>query len=282
MEDERLESFILIFRDRSSLEAWKANISSFVALHQQVVPTQNGSRSTSTPDIEEFGTGTGNASKAMRMLSGSTATTSSSAERDSLLNGTGSIRSSSTSQGSMMGGPMGRLGMNHKLSTLGEDEELYSTYDSSPTGLVSPHLSSGPSNSLTPIPHPPMDLILVISLPPPSSAPSTAALKNRVIKTTLDFVIASLGPKDRLSFATFEVGVGGRVRKTPFLSVGKPQSRGRLVKFINDIGSGNDPHEGHGLEDEFLVRGAKDEKTDVVTAVNHGELFDNCTITLHK
>lgn len=251
MEDERLESFILIFRDRSSLEAWKANISGLVAMHQ--LAAQSSHRS-AVADVEEFGNGT-NGNKAMRMLSGSTATTASSLDRDSLLNG--SVRSSSTSHGSMMGQSMGRMAMHNKLSPLGEDEELYSgmsPYDTSPTGLVTPHVSSGPSNSLTPIPHPPMDLILVISLPPPTSTPSTAALKNRVIKNTLDFVLASLGPKDRISFVTYEVGTGGRVRKTPFLCAGRAQSRARLLTFINEIGSGRD-----GTGDEFLVRGAKEE-----------------------
>ena len=154
-----------------------------------------------------------------------------------------------------------------KLSPLGEDDELYSAaspYGSSPTGFVTPHLSAGPSNSLTPIVHPPLDLILVVSLPPPTAVPSTAQLKQRVIKNTLDFVLSSLGPKDRLSFVTFEVGPGGRVRKTPFLSLGRGQSRTRLQAFINQIG------EAESLTDEFLVRGAKEEKTDVVTAVNHG------------
>ena len=269
MEDERLESFILIFKDRSSLEAWKANISGFVAMHQQATqaPVFSPRGPGPTPDVEEFG----GASKAMRMLSGSTGTTSSSADRDSLLNGNGSIRSSSTSHGSMVGPPAARMAMHHKLATLGEDE-LYSPnshYNSSPTGLVTPHLSSGPSNSLQPIPHPPLDLILVVSLPPPNATPSTAALKSRVIRTTLEFVLASLGLKDRLSLVTFEVGVGGRVRKTPFLCIGRTHSRDRLLKFIGDIGVSRTEGQEDG-DDEFLVRGAKEEKTDVVTAVNHG------------
>ena len=272
MEDEKLESFILIFRDRSSLEAWKANISSFVAMHQQSDRSNYGShsRSAPTPDIEEFGTGTGSASKAMRMLSGSTG--SSSHDRDSLLNG--SIRSSSTSQ-SLMSPPAGRMALHHKLSPLGEDEEMY-PYSSSPTGLVAPHLSSGPSNSLTPVAHSPMDLILVMSLPPPTSAQSTANLKARVIRETLEFVIASLGPKDRLSLVTFEVGVGGRVRKTPFLSVGRGQSRNRLLQFVNDVGTERDGQ----ADDVFLVRGSKEDKTDVVTAVNHGTSITICLFTV--
>jgi hypothetical protein len=279
MEDERLESFILIFKNRSSLEAWKANISGLVAMHQQATQTQMFSPNRPTPptaDVDEFGGNSNN--KAMRMLSGSTGTTSSSADRDSLLNGNGSIRSSSTSHGSVMGPPAARMAMHHKLAPLGE-EELYSPnshYNSSPTGLVTPHLSSGPSNSLQPIPHPPIDLILVVSLPPPNSTPSTAALKSRVIRTTLDFVLASLGPKDRLSLVTFEVGVGGRVRKTPFLGIGRVQSRERLLKFISSIGVQRNDGQEDG-DDEFLVRGAKEEKTDVVTAVNHGMFLLVCS-----
>ena len=78
------------------------------------------------------------------------------------------------------------------------------------------------------------------------------------------FLLASLASKDRLSLVTFEVGMGGRVRRTPFLSVGKPGSRQRLSKFIEDIGRREE------FGDEFLVRGSSDEKTDVVTAVNNG------------
>lgn len=256
MEDE-LASFILIFKERSSLESWKTNIQALVNMFQM----QNGipppAQQPQRPlDMEEFG----GSAKAMRMLSGSTQTTVSTV--DSLLNGSSrSTLSSSTSHGSMM--PSRTQIYNNKLTTLGEDDEL-SSYESS-TNLVSPYTSSGPSNSLTPLPHPPVDLILIISLPPPSAVPSTAQLKIRVIKTTLDFLVASLAKKDRLSLVTFEVGNAGRVRKTPFLNLGKAQSRQRLDKFIDELGLRLEEN-----QDEFLVRGSKDEKTDVVTAVNHG------------
>jgi len=255
MEDE-LASFILIFKDRSSLEAWKNNIQSLVSMFQQQnAPAHPQPQEPARPlDMEEFG----GSSKAMRMLSGSTGTSGST--MDSLLNGSArSTMSSSTSHGSLV--PQ-RLQMQNKLSTLGEDDEL-SNYDS-PTGLVTPYTSAGPSNSLSPVPHPPIDLILVVSIPPPTAVPSTAQLKVRVIKTTLDFILASLAQKDRLSLVTFEVGVAGRVRKTPFLAVGKPQSRARLAKFIDELGRVEE------TQDDFLIRGSKDEKTDVVTAVNHG------------
>ncbi|KAI0002142.1 Pleckstrin homology domain-containing protein [Russula compacta] len=257
MEDERLDSFILIFKDRSSLETWKASV-------QSLVLQVHGPRRENDPpplDMEEFG----GSAKAMRMLSGSTGTSTSTAE-SSLLHGSGrSTLSSHTSYGSSVVNHGYHSSATGKLSPLQEDEAP-SHYSSGP--LYAPHMSAGPSNSLAPLPHPPLDLILVISLPPIHSLPSTAALKLRVIKASLDFVIASLGPRDRLSCVTFEVGVGGTVRKTPFLSVGRVQSRTRLSKFVDEIGFR--PEEGESFEDEFVARGNKDEKTDVVTAVNHG------------
>ncbi|KAG2011876.1 von Willebrand RING finger domain-containing protein [Coprinopsis cinerea AmutBmut pab1-1] len=255
MEDE-LASFILIFKDRSSLEAWKNTIQALVNMFQKangIVPQQQQQRPL---DIEEFG----GSAKAMRMLSGSTQTSVSTV--DSLLQN--SARSTMSSSTSHNGSLMPPRTLQHKLSTLGEDDREMEPYDV-PSPLVAPHNSSGPSNSLPSLPHPPMDLILVVSLPPPGSVPSTAQLKIRVIKTTLDFTVASMGPKDRISLVTFEVGPGGKVRKTPFLSVGRPQSKARLEKFIDETGSRLDES-----QDEFLVRGSRDEKTDVVTAVNHG------------
>ncbi|KAJ7281499.1 Pleckstrin homology domain-containing protein [Mycena rebaudengoi] len=263
MEDE-LASFILIFKERTSLDAWKTKIQSLVNMFQAQNPSHHQQEPERALDMEEFG----GSSKAMRMLSGGSGTTTSTME-SSLLNGssTRSTMSSSTSHGSMppsrgYGNGNGN-GNGNKLAPLGEDDEL-SAYDS-PTGLVTPYTSAGPSNSLTPLPHPPVDLILVISLPPPASVPSTAQLKIRVIKATLDFMLASLASKDRLSIVTFEVGTTGRVRRTPFLYVGKAQSRARLEKFIDEVGLRIEES-----QDEFLIRGSKDEKTDVVTAVNHG------------
>ena len=257
MEDERLDSFILIFKDRSSLETWKANI-------QSLVSHVHGPKREQEPaplDMEEFG----GSAKAMRMLSGSTATSASTAE-SSLLHSSGrSTLSSYTSHGGSVINHGFHSSATGKLTPLQEDETP-SHYSSGP--LYAPHMSAGPSNSLAPLPHSPLDLILVISLPPIHSSPSTAALKLRVIKASLDFVLASLGPRDRMSFVTFEVGLGGAVRKTPFLSLGQSQSRTRLGKFVDEIGFR--PEEGQFFEDEFIVRGNKEEKTDVVTAVNHG------------
>lgn len=245
MEDERLDSFILVFKDRASLDAWKNQIHAlFMSFH----PSQTNSPDRAL-DIEEFG----GSAKAARVLSGSTASTASAA--DSLHGFTRSTRSSSTSHGSHKAVPS-------RQQPFGDDPAVI--YDV-PTPTPH-HVSSGPSNSLAPLPHAPLDLMLIVSLPPPKAPRSTASLKLRVIKTSLDFILASLGIKDRLSLVTFEVGTGGRVRRTPYLCLGRQHSRARLQKFVDEIGCLDELS----VEDEFLLRASKDEKTDVVTAVNHG------------
>lgn len=286
MEDE-LASFILIFKERTSMDAWKNNIQALVALSQResgIVPQPAAAQQRERAlDIEEFG----GSAKAMRMLSGSTHTSVST--MDSLLNPSSrsTVSSSTSHNGSLMAHQQGGRQLQHKLSTLGEEEDVGDDIDpgrydynsrAAPSPMpfvVTPHPSNAMSNSLAPLPHPPLDLILVVSLPPPSAVPSTAQLKIRVVKATLDFIVASLGKKDRLSLVTFEVGQGGRVRKTPFLSPGKEPSRRRLEKFVDEVGVRLDES-----QDEFLVRGSKDEKTDVVTAVNHGMYYLTPTLII--
>ncbi|KAI0684033.1 hypothetical protein BC835DRAFT_672591 [Cytidiella melzeri] len=277
MEDERLESFILIFRERGSLETWKAHIQALVNVTQQQGMhgmRQQQQQQRGGPDLEEFG----GSQKAMRMLSGSTGTTVSTV--DSLLHSSSarSTVSSNTSHGSAAA-RMDLQNQHHKLTPLDEDEEMMNSRYGSPAPLVAPHMSTGPSNSLQPLPHPPLDLILVVSIPPPNAQPSTAALKARLIRTSLEFIVASLGAKDRLSLVTFEVGVGGKVRKTPFLCVGRPQSRARLGKFVDEVGVRREREQQEGVpEDEFLTRTSQDDKTDVVTAVNHGQWVFFCDL----
>ncbi|KAF8500522.1 Pleckstrin homology domain-containing protein [Gautieria morchelliformis] len=291
MEDARLESFILIFRERESLETWRARVTELVLGFQREA---HGAHAHHAPraaiaDTDEFGVPAGVVpagvpSKAQRMLSGSTGTGTTTAsdvtsQSDSLL-AQGSSRStmSSASHGSRHHPkgdeyPYGAPQYGSPPPSSSSRATATPGAGLVPTGLMSPHLSAGPSNSLPALPHTPLDLILVLALPPPTAAPSTALLKQRVIKTSLDFVVASLGARDRLSIVTFEVGMGGRVRRTPFLAPGRAQGAVRLARFIDAIGRAPDDNaEGAGADAdaEFGVRTAAAEKTDVVTAVNHG------------
>ncbi|GJJ11148.1 hypothetical protein Clacol_005379 [Clathrus columnatus] len=333
MEDERLESFILIFKDRATLEAWRSRIVELFGAFKGRDPIGNGNgtggRTINNPvgnGIGDFGNGyppqrVGTVSS---ISTSDTASTSASAsQNDSLLaQGSRSTLASSTSHsqsqshttytqrnanstglkhspssvsaahsagsgasGSGSGGSIASGGEDYNTQTNNAlaghmaNMNINMSYSYPSSNFVAPHVSNGPSNSLPPVPHTGFDLILVLSLPPPNSSPSTAALKHRVLKTSLDFVIASLGGRDRLSIVTFEAGMGGRVRRTPFLCPGRPQGVVRLKKFVEGIGaslsmssptspdSGISPSSTN--EDEFLIRTPRDEKTDVVTAVNH-------------
>ncbi|EJD34907.1 hypothetical protein AURDEDRAFT_117524 [Auricularia subglabra TFB-10046 SS5] len=280
MEDERLDSFILIFKDRSSLETWRATINQLVQQFQQ----QQGSRQVAI-DMDDFGAQSPTSSraasvatqyapvpqqhqqhhqqqafpypansKAARMLSGS----SNDSTPDSLMGSARSMSLSSATSAGMHGAFHGGMG-----GAIPEESALEMEHAPVPA-------AGNPSNALGPLPHAPLDLILVISLPP-AHVRASAELKLRVVRSSLDFVIANLDRRDRLSIVTFEVGVGamGRVRKTPFLSIGRPQGRARLTRFVDTMGA---PMHEDGLsdEDDFVVRNGKEEKTDVVTAVNHG------------
>lgn len=343
MEDERLESFILIFKDRGTLEAWRTRIIElFGAFRGRDIFGNGGVTGTNSRNgISAVGTGFGDftggyppqrigtiSSLATSDSTTTTTTSVSTSQNDSLL-AQGSSRStlsSSTSHsqnqshatytpsnvnagqlkhspssvsaspsgdsgasGSGSGGSVASAGddyhrlhnnnnnaQSHTLAGHMANMNLNLSYPSL-SNFITPHISNGPSNSLPPIPHTSFDLILVLSLPPPNASPSTAALKHRVIMSSLDFIIASLGGRDRLSVVTFEAGIGGRVRRTPFLCPGRPQGLVRLKRFVEGIGV-PPPITSHGFdtappaaanEDEFLIRTPRDEKTDVVTAVNH-------------
>ncbi|KAG8792913.1 hypothetical protein FRC12_004499 [Ceratobasidium sp. 428] len=256
MEDERLESFILIFRDRASLEEWRATI-------QSLVNAQHAASNLVIQDLVEFGgpgaSGVTGGNKAARVRSA--ATTASSLGADSILH-SGQRSTVSSSSSAYPGG-----GYSTKSPEMPHQQPHYL----GPSPHVSPHVSLGPSNTLPPLPHAPMDLIAVVSLPPPSAHASTAQLKLRVIRTTLDFLVASLGARDRLALVTFQAGKNGRVRKTPFLSLGKPGSVARLSGFIESTAMHRTGEENfNDGTDEFWVKTGKDELVDVVTAVNHG------------
>jgi hypothetical protein len=319
MEDEKLDSFILIFKERSSLETWKNKISNLVRIirdgdTRRGGDGRRGTMSSTASDtrsaagaLEEFGGGLppGVTGKAARMLSGASGITSgvSSSGRTEGSERANGARSSVTSTSSYGGGgagynpPAAKYGGGMRMieedSGYGENAAHSPATPYSPgshngsfphsgpsphTHLVAPHVTNGPSNNLPALQHSPLDILLILSVPPPSAPRSTAGLKIRVLKTTLDFVLASLGDRDRISVVTFEIGIGGRVRKTPFLRT-NGEGGLRLARFVDSIGEYYDENSPGGPgspRDEWEVKTGKDEKTDVVTAVNHGEetVFD--------
>ncbi|WWC91194.1 uncharacterized protein L201_006136 [Kwoniella dendrophila CBS 6074] len=109
--------------------------------------------------------------------------------------------------------------------------------------------------------HTPIDLVIVLSLPA-SSSNNQLPLKVKLMKSSLAFTLSLLGPQDRISIVTCEMGANGIVRKTPFLSPCRYESRKRLEAFVETLGSGREE------KDEFQVQVGREERFDVVTAVN--------------
>ncbi|KAL7414666.1 hypothetical protein BDY24DRAFT_414377 [Mrakia frigida] len=124
-------------------------------------------------------------------------------------------------------------------------------------------------------PHTPIDLLLILSLSSPSTSSSATALRTRVIRSSLAFIMSTLGPRDRLSVVTYENGPGGVIRKTPFLAVGR-EGRGKwkMQEMLETIGEQQVVQHPEDSDDEsgagggFVVPLHRDEKADVVSAVN--------------
>jgi hypothetical protein len=104
----------------------------------------------------------------------------------------------------------------------------------------------------------PLDLTLILSIG------SESTLKLSIIKSTLDFLVQTVGSRTRICLITFITGEGNRgmLRKTPFISVGTPQGRQRLEVIIDDLGT----ETGAGAPEGMVQH--KEDSVNVVTAVN--------------
>ncbi|KAK0539406.1 hypothetical protein OC842_000962 [Tilletia horrida] len=142
------------------------------------------------------------------------------------------------------------------ITTVVVDDAPYAKWSSS--GGFNPSLPAPPL-----LPHSPIDLVVIISVPAPNpaasraafgpghasvSSMSTSSLKLRVIRATLELVISSMGPRDRLAVVTFSVGGEGQVRRTALLNSHKPRSVQKFQQFVHSLDHGWDPKE----DDPFL------------------------------
>lgn len=113
--------------------------------------------------------------------------------------------------------------------------------------------------------HTPVDLVIVISTTALTHSSSAALpLKQRLIRSSLQFVLACMGPRDRISIVSSESGLNGTVRKTPLLNATRHDSRLKLENFIDGLGLGRLDR------DEFEVPGFHDDLDDGVGDVTVG------------
>lgn len=251
-DDENLDNFVILFPDAAQMNRWRNKIESLASRHQsgETELQQHQSPNSSSQNHR---------SHRDSVFSGETEQTHSSYATDA-------TRSSKYTRTTVSSAPYS----SKEMAPVSEEPALENMPPYSAPAFPASPLPVGPSEKRLPpirLPHdfPAIDLMLIFSVPLPTSAPSSYQLKVRLIRSTLDFVISNVGPRSRVSIVAFSAGEGGRgmLCKTPLLSVNKPQSRERLNAFIDSLGSDN-------------VEGANafdrpDESVNVVTAVNLGK-----------
>ncbi|KAH8930234.1 hypothetical protein BT69DRAFT_907330 [Atractiella rhizophila] len=248
MEDNNLDQFVMIFKDLGTLDTWKRQIEALVFEHNHP--------SSSNP----VGDGSNAGLKRDSMISERTQITTST---DYSSNNMSNAGSGYSSRGTMSSIPTSYQSSSKTIP----EEEPYPPPSHSPSNQG--YATAPPSliPATPPRPFVSLDLMIILSVPSFSTAPSSFQLKLKVIKQTLDFIIHIIGPLARLSVVTYSAGEGtkGVLRKTPFLAVGKEEGRRRLEAVVNDLGS----EYSQGGSGEMLgMIEHKEDRVNVVTAVN--------------
>lgn len=235
MEDERMDSFVLTFRDKDIMDLWRRTI--LEAVQEVKADTQPRPMSPMSPPMSASSS---MASKLAKM-----------GFNDTVVNITQSPTNSPSS-------PQPQAMKRPGKSTI-DDFGILSDSEPDPACLLPP---------LLPV-HTPMDVLIVCAIPNVSTTGPQSIHKIRPIKAAFDHACLSLGPRDRLSLVTYEHGVGGSVRKTHFFSPGRIEGRKKLEKFISQIA--RCPEDRSNISpDEFAVLADKEAKTDMISGINVG------------
>jgi hypothetical protein len=236
MVDESMDSFILTFRDRGSHETWKSNLNRLIEETKGQAPLTGNS-----------------AAKIARMMGNGVPLPKSATPK-------GYTPTSSTSHQGQSAVGMSSFG------DIGSPSTIHS-FDTPATSGFSHNNKDGYlafAQPLAPV-HTPIDLVICLSLPsPPGASGGNLPLKVRLMRQSLAFILALMGPRDRIALVACEMGQAGIVRKTPLLNTTRPDSRRRLEAFVESLGGPKI------ADDEFEVAVGPNERQDVVTAVNVG------------
>ncbi|GEM06161.1 rRNA-processing protein EFG1 [Rhodotorula toruloides] len=251
MNDDAVAEFVMLFKERTSLEVWKAQIE--ILLRQvHASPTDSGYPETPAsarmPDRRDVVSEV-SSSDASRLtaFSGFSRTTSTSLGPSASVihevdeSGTGD-EFGQFAQSAAFGSSGFKSAVVYGQSSLGRSESV-------PTSRT----MHGAARNFAPL-----DLMLILSVP----APGSGNLKTDILKNSLDFLINHVGPRTRVSVVTYTVGEGSRgvLRKTPFIAVGKADGKKRLEKVVEELGCE--------AEDLTSMVEHKEERVNVVTATN--------------
>ncbi|GAA5834480.1 hypothetical protein JCM9279_004328 [Rhodotorula babjevae] len=236
MNDDAVAEFVMLFKERTSLEVWRGQIEHLLAHNR---------RAMSPPSSAAFPETPASASMHHHQLRDRKDVVSdiSSSDQSNLTAFSGYSRTTATSIGPSASviveedeGAMDEFGRFAELSAPGYGDANLSPYGSSssfPQQQRGAH--AGAVSSLdSPRSFTPLDLMLILSVPPPG----TGTLKLDILKNALEFVVAHVGPRTRLSIVTYSSGEGARasLRKTPFIAVGKLDGRARLDQVVRELG----------------------------------------------
>jgi hypothetical protein len=257
MEDDALDKFVMTFKDRQALDVWKAQIESLVEQHRR-----SDAKSTSSPEATpKIG------SERDQMVLPRPPRHGSVREQRSNPSVRDSIASSSAmSSTHTMFTRYTRTTVSTNPPSAIAEEDDHCAPDHEEDMSSSTDAGSVLGAQLDPNGFTPIDLMLILSVPSAASS-SSFDLKLRLIKSTLEFIIANVGPRARISVVTYSAGEGtkGVLRKTPFLHVGKRESRARLGKVVEELGQEEGDEDG-----AWSMIDHKEDRVNVVTAVNLG------------
>ncbi|GAA5995077.1 VWA and PH domain-containing RING finger protein [Rhodotorula paludigena] len=249
MNDDSVAEFVMLFKERTSLEVWKSQVEQLLEQH--------ASPASGFPET-----------RASAALPRDRTSDISSSDQSRITAFSGYTRSTSTSMGPT-------ASVIHEEDESGADEFGRFAEMNAP-GYASSSAQSPPYGSTTYPRHgsipsspfysahdaarafTPLDLMLILSVPPPGSG----ALKTDILKSALDFIVQHVGPRTRLSVVTYSSGEGSRavLRKTPFIAVGKPEGKRRLEKVVQELGCE--------MDDLTSMIEHKEDRVNVVTACN--------------
>ncbi|GAA6015176.1 hypothetical protein JCM11491_000493 [Sporobolomyces phaffii] len=250
MSDDAVAEFVMLFKERTSLEVWKAQIEHLLPGRSQPssppapLPTLASSataRKLSTPgDSFSESSSTPSFGQSSGGFSGYTRTTNSSLAPLSAV-----IREEECDH-------FGQFAHENQQNQPGYASSLVT----SPSARSLP-LPPPPNLALAPRQFTPLDLMLILSVP--ASGPTS--LKIGILRNSLEFLLAHVGPRTRISLVTYTSGEGSRglLRKTPFIAVGKAEGKAKLEKAISEIGNEGGPS---------AMSDHPEERVNVVTACN--------------
>ncbi|KPV78524.1 uncharacterized protein RHOBADRAFT_33211 [Rhodotorula graminis WP1] len=238
MNDDALAEFVMLFKERTSLEVWRGQIEHLVAQNRRAMSPPSSAAFPETPASASMHHQLRDRKDVLSDISSS--------DQSNLTTFSGYSRTTTTSVGPSASvileedeGAMDEFGRFAELSAPGYGDANTSPYGSSSSVQQQQQQQRGAyagavSSLDSPRSFTPLDLMLILSIPPPG----TGTLKLDILKNALEFVVAHVGPRTRLSIVTYSSGEGARasLRKTPFVAVGKLDGRARLDQVVRELG----------------------------------------------